>query len=110
MQDHVNSLKVWLFEHSSEWFIHAGIGLVSGFILGFLVKHFIKYLFMLVVSVGLILYLGEYYNIIIINYPAVNLVMASWPLLLHWVRFLLYEYSAYIFVGMVSFIFALLFS
>jgi uncharacterized membrane protein (Fun14 family) len=65
-------VKVKSFNKPTEWFVTMGSYLIGGFIAGFILKHYIKYLILTILAVVLLLTVFNHYSIININYNLLN--------------------------------------
>lgn len=72
-QEQVEKVKGWdIFNKPTSWYVHLGIFFVIGFVVGFVLKHFGRYIIFLLVVGSLLLWSLELLNVITINYAAIK--------------------------------------
>ncbi len=74
--EQAEKVKGWdVFNKPTSWYVHLGMFFVIGFVGGFVLKHFGRYIIFLLIIGGLLLWSLELLNIITINYASFKALM-----------------------------------
>lgn len=110
IQEVANNYWSYFSSQTNSWWAGLGISLAIGFVVGFVLKHYFKFLFWGLLISGVLFYVAQYFNIIDINYSVVNsYIDSNRSLLSQYYSYIANNISYLVFV-IVGFIFAWIFA